>query len=309
MTYYATVRRILIIVFILNLLVALAKGGWGLYTGSLSMTSDGLHSLFDSCSNIIGLVGISLASRPPDREHPYGHSKFETFASLGIAVLLFASCFQIILAATNRVLHPAVPEVNEISFAIMGGTLAINVGIAAYEYIIGRRLKSSILVADSMHTRSDVYASVGVIAGLVAVKMGYPLADPIIALLITGLIILTGLEIIKDSSRILLDKALIEENVIAKRAMSVPGVCSCHRIRTRGAPGQMYVDLHIGVDSSLSLEAAHKVAEEVEDRIKGSVKGVEDVVVHMEPKDYCELSRDLNGKSNDGQTGKRTEEE
>lgn len=300
MTYYATVKRILIIIFILNILVALVKGGWGLYTGSLSMTSDGLHSLFDSSSNIIGLVGISLAARPPDREHPYGHSKFETFASLGIAVLLFASCFQIILAATNRFLHPTVPEVNELSFAIMGGTLAINVGIAAYEYIIGKKLKSSILVADSMHTRSDVYASIGVIVGLAAVKIGYPVADPLIALLITGLIILTGLEIIKDSSKILLDKALIEESVISKLAESVPGVCSCHRIRTRGAPGRMYVDLHVGVDSFLSLEAAHKVGEEVEDLIKGSIEGVEDVVVHMEPKDYCELKAEANRQNGKG---------
>jgi cation diffusion facilitator family transporter len=289
MTYYSTVKRILIIIFVLNLLVALSKGGWGLYTGSLSMTSDGLHSLFDASSNIIGLVGISLASRPPDRDHPYGHSKFETFASLGIAVLLFASCIQIIIAATDRFLHPTVPEVTGLSFIIMGATLAINVGIAAYEYIIGKKLKSSILVADSMHTRSDVYASIGVIFGLVAVKMGYPVADPIIALLITGLIILTGFEIIKDSSKVLLDKALIEESVILNLAVSVPGVCNCHRIRTRGTPGQTYVDLHICVDSSLSIEAAHKVSEEVEGLIKVSIEGVEDVVVHMEPKNYLEL--------------------
>jgi cation diffusion facilitator family transporter len=211
MTYYAIVRRILIIIFVLNLLVALAKGCWGLYTGSLSMTSDGLHSLFDASSNIIGLVGIWMASRPPDKEHPYGHSKFETFASLGIAVLLFATCIQIIIAAMDRFLNPSVPDVTELSFVIMGTTLAINVGISAYEYSIGKKLKSSILVADSMHTRSDVYASIGVIVGLAAVKMGYPVADPIIALLITGLIFLTGFEIIKDSSKILLDKALIEE--------------------------------------------------------------------------------------------------
>lgn len=292
MTYYATVRRILIIIFVLNLLVALAKGGWGLYTGSLSMTSDGLHSLFDASSNIIGLVGILLASRPPDREHPYGHSKFETFSSLGIAVLLFASCIQIIIAATDRFLHPTVPDVTEISFIIMGVTLAINVGISAYEYSIGKKLKSSILVADSMHTRSDVYASIGVIVGLAAVKMGYPMADPIIALLITGLIILTGFEIIKDSSKILLDKALIEENVILKLAVSVPGVCNCHCIRTRGVPGQMYVDLHVCLDSSLSFEMAHKVSEEVENLIKASIEGVEDVVVHVEPDGYNEQKVD-----------------
>ena len=93
MAYYDAVRRILIIIFVLNIAVALLKGGYGLLTNSLSMSADGLHSLFDSTSNIIGLVGISIASRPPDKEHPYGHAKFETFASLGIAVLLFASCY------------------------------------------------------------------------------------------------------------------------------------------------------------------------------------------------------------------------
>lgn len=250
------------------------------------MTSDGLHSLFDASSNIIGLVGITLASRPPDREHPYGHSKFETFASLGIAVLLFASCMQIFIAAADRFQNPSVPDVTWLSFGIMAMTLALNVGISAYEYSVGNKLKSSILVADSMHTRSDIYASIGVVGGLAAVKMGYPIADPIIALLITGLIILTGFGIIRDSSRVLLDKALIEESVILKLALSVPGVCNCHRIRTRGAPGQMYVDLHICMDSSLSLDMAHKVSENVENLIRISIEGVEDVVVHMEPDGY-----------------------
>jgi cation diffusion facilitator family transporter len=289
MAYYAVVRRILIIIFIINISVALVKGAYGLFTNSLSMTTDGLHSLFDSTSNIIGLVGISMASRPPDREHPYGHSKFETFASIGIAVLLFASCFQVIEAAIGRFVNPITPEITGLSFAIMGATLAINIGVSAYEYIIGKRLKSSILVADSMHTRSDIYASIAVILGLFAVKMGYPLADPLIALLITGLIILTGLEIIKESSKVLLDRALIEESVIKKLALSVDGVCNCHRVRTRGSPGQIFIDLHIGLDSTLSMDAAHRVAVAVEEKIKTFIEGVEDVVVHIEPKDYCEM--------------------
>ena len=234
MAYYDAVRRILIIIFVLNITVALLKGIYGLATNSLSMSADGLHSLFDSTSNIIGLVGIAIASRPPDKEHPYGHAKFETFASIGIAVLLFASCFQLILAAVGRFQNPSVPVVTELSFGITGLTLAINIGVSAYEYILGKRLKSSILVADSMHTRSDIYASIGVILGLIAIKMGYPLADPVIALLICGLIILTGLEIIKDSSSVLLDKAPIEESKIVDLAKSVDGVCTCHRVRTRG---------------------------------------------------------------------------
>ena len=288
-TYYSTVRRILIIIFVINISVALVKGIYGLLTNSLSMTTDALHSLFDSTSNIIGIVGISMASKPPDKEHPYGHSKFETFASIGIAILLFATCFQVLREAIDRFLNPIVPEITTLSFVIMGITLAINIGISAYEYIIGKKLNSSILVADSMHTRSDVYASIGVILGFIAVRMGYPLADPVIAVLITGLIVLTGLEIMKESSGVLLDKALIEESVIRRLAESVEGVCNCHRVRTRGSLGDMYIDLHVGVDSSLSIDEAHKVGMAVEEKIKSSIEGVKDVVVHLEPKDYCEL--------------------
>jgi len=289
MAYYETVRRILIIIFAINIATALAKGGYGLLTNSLSMSADGLHSLFDGTSNIIGLVGISLAARPPNREYPYGHAKFETFASLGIAVLLFSGSFQLVLAAVNRLQSQSTPQITEMSFAVMGITLLINIGVSAYEYILGKRLKSSILVADSLHTRSDIFASCGVILGLFAVKMGYPLADPVIALLICGLILLTGLEIVRENSRVLLDKALVEESLIVDLAKSVVGVCTCHGVRTRGMTGEIFVDLHIGVDSSLSIDAAHKVSEELESRIKSEISGVRDVVVHLEPRDYCEL--------------------
>lgn len=288
MAYYDAVRRILIIIFVLNIITALAKGGYGLFTNTLSMSADGLHSLFDSTANIIGLVGITLAARPPDREHPYGHAKYESFASIGIAVLLFASCLQLVLAALGRLRGGAVPDVTVLSFVIMGLTLIINIGVSSYEYILGRRLKSSILVADSLHTRSDIYASAGVILGLLAVKMGYPLADPVIALFICVLIIFTGLEILKDSSVILLDSAPIEEDVILDLAKSVGGVCSSHAVRTRGTAEEIYVDLHIGVDASLSIDSAHKVGEEVEHAIKSRLHGVRDVVVHLEPTGYCE---------------------
>lgn len=288
MAYYDAVRRILIIIFILNILTALAKGIYGLYTDTLSMSADGLHSLFDSTANIIGLVGISLAARPPDQDHPYGHAKYESFAAIGIAILLFASCLQLMLAAVDRLQSKAVPDVTQISFAIMASTLIINIGVSSYEYILGRRLKSSILVADSMHTRSDIYASMGVILGLFAVRMGYPLADPLIALFICLLIVHTGLEILKESSTALLDRAAVEEQVIIDLARSVEGVCNCHAVRTRGMAEEIYVDLHIGVDASLSLEKAHEVGEDVERAIKSRIPEVRDVVVHLEPRDYCE---------------------
>ncbi|MGB7544841.1 MAG: cation diffusion facilitator family transporter [Methanothrix sp.] len=287
MAYYDAVRRILIIIFILNILTALAKEIYGLYTDTLSMSADGLHSLFDSTANIIGLVGISLASRPPDRDHPYGHAKYESFAAIGIAILLFASCLQLMLAAVDRLQSRTIPDVTQISFAIMASTLIINIGVSSYEYILGRRLKSSILVADSMHTRSDIYASLGVILGLFAVRMGYPLADPLIALFICLLIVHTGLEILKESSTALLDRAAVDEQVIVDLARSVEGVCNCHAVRTRGMAEEIYVDLHIGVDASLSMDKAHEVGEDVERAIKSRIPEVRDVVVHLEPRDYC----------------------
>jgi len=288
MAYYDAVRRILIVIFVLNILTALAKGIYGLYTDALSMSADGLHSLFDSTANIIGLVGISIAARPPDRDHPYGHGKYESFAAIGIAILLFASCLQLVLAAVDRLQKGSVPDVTQLSFAIMALTLIINIGVSSYEYILGRRLKSSILVADSLHTRSDVYASVGVMLGLVAVRMGYPLADPLIALFICLLIVHTGLEIIRESSTALLDRAAIDEQVIVDLARSVEGVCSCHAVRTRGMAEEIYVDLHIGVEASLPMDQAHVVGEDVERAIKRSIPEVRDVVVHLEPRDHCD---------------------
>ncbi|MDD4653421.1 MAG: cation diffusion facilitator family transporter [Methanothrix sp.] len=290
MAYYETVRRILIIIFVINIATALAKGGYGLLTGSLSMSADGVHSLFDGTSNIIGLVGISLASRPADKEYPYGHAKFETFASLGIAMLLFISAIELAIAAAERLQSQSTPQITEMSFAVMGITMLINIGVSAYEYILGKRLRSSILVADSMHTRSDILASFGVILGLLAVEMGYPQADPVIALLICGLILMTGIEIVRDSSQVLLDKALLDERQIIDLAESVDGVCTCHSVRTRGTTGEIFVDLHIGVDSLLSIDAAHQVSEDVESMIKRGIPRVRDVVVHLEPKDYCELN-------------------
>ncbi len=288
MAYYDAVRRILIIIFVLNILTALAKGIYGLYTDTLSMSADGLHSFFDSTANIIGLVGISLAARPPDRDHPYGHAKYESFAAMGIAILLFAGCLQLIVSAAGRLQSGGSPNVTGLSFVVMALTLIINVGVSSYEYILGRRLKSSILVADSLHTRSDVFASLGVILGLFAVRVGYPLADPIIALFICALIIHTGLEIIRESSTALLDRAVIDEQVIVNLARSVEGVCNCHAVRTRGMAEEIYVDLHIEVDASLSMELAHEVGVDVERAIKGRIPEVRDVVVHLEPKDYCD---------------------
>lgn len=284
-SYYTAVKRVLIIVLILNIAVALAKIIYGWWTDSLSMVSDGFHSLFDGASNVIGIVGITLASRPPDLDHPYGHEKFETFASLGIAFLLFITCFEILQSAIGRFYNPQTPDITLVSFLIMIVTIFINLAVSHYEKHQGEKLGSTILIADSKHTRSDVYVSIAVIIGFIAIQMGFPIVDPVIAIIIAILIARMGISIIKTSSNVLLDSAPLDEDDIRRIVLLVPKVKEAHKIRSRGPPSHIYVDLHVTLESSSSVTEAHSIAHLVEFKLMKTIPEIEDVMVHVDPSD------------------------
>jgi len=284
-SYYTAVKRILLIILILNIAVALAKIIYGWWTNSLSMVSDGFHSLFDGTSNVIGIVGITLASRPPDPDHPYGHEKFETFASLGIAFLLFITCFEILQSAISRFYNPQTPDITIVSFLIMIVTILINLAVSHYEKRQGEKLGSTILIADSKHTRSDVYVSTAVIIGFIAIRMGLPIVDPVIAIIIAIFIAKMGIEIIRSSSSILLDSAPLDENVIRKIVLTVPKVKETHKIRSRGPLSNIYVDLHVTLESCSSVTEAHAITHLVEFKLKRTIPEIEDVMVHVDPCD------------------------
>jgi cation diffusion facilitator family transporter len=277
------VQRVLIIVLFLNLFVAFAKIIYGTLSGTLSMTADGYHSLFDGVSNIVGLVGSFIAARPPDKEHPYGHQKYETLASIFIALLLIYVGFEIFRNALDRFLIRGIPEVTAISFLVMLGTMCINYLVTRYEYGMGVALRSQVLIADSMHTKSDIYVSLSVIAGLVAIKLGFPLLDPLIALLISFLIFRAGFRIMGESSKILLDISRLEEEEICRLVLGVEGVLGCHKIRTRGGMGGVWIDMHVLVQADMSLEEAHLISHRVSKLLKAEYRDVTDVVVHLEP--------------------------
>ncbi len=278
------VRGVLIVTLILNLAVALLKIVFGLIANSISMVADGAHSLFDGVSNVVGLVAIKIASKPPDADHPYGHRKYETFATIGIAVLLAITGFGILESALRRLQDPTAPEITILTFSIMIITLLTNIFVSGYEYRKGKELKDEFLIADSYHTRTDIFVSISVILGFIFIKLGYPLFDPIIAMLITVLIGKLGYRIIKEGSRILCDASAIDPNEIKKVVMEVPGVVSCHKIRTRGGDNEIYMDLHIRIDSKLSVEDGHNISHRVESLIKKKVCGVRDITIHIEPK-------------------------
>lgn len=282
-TRYASIRNTLIFVFVLNLAVAAAKGIYGYLTNSVSMLADGFHSLFDGTSNILGLIGIYIASKPADPDHPYGHTKFETIASLGIGVLLSITAVQILIASYRRLFTGAVPDVTELSFAIMLATIAVNVIVSTYERRRGKALASELLISDSLHTRSDIFVSISVIASLIAVRIGFPIVDVIMAFIIAGIIGLMAFSILRESSQILCDASAIGYDEIRGVVVNIEGVRDSHAIRTRGRRNEIYLDLHVLVDPKISIDKAHDIADEVETEIRRCYPEITDVLVHVEP--------------------------
>ena len=281
-TRFQQIKRILWQILGINLLVAGAKVMVGLSIGSLSMVADGFHSILDASSNVLGLIGSTLAARPPDANHPYGHQKFETFATLGIGLLLLLAGWNVLKGVLARFMEGSIPEVTGGSFVILIITLMLNIWVARYERRQGQRLKSSLLLADAAHTKSDIFVSLSVLASLAAVKLGWLWVDAVVALLIIVVIGHTGWQIARDALQVLTDCAVVETTSVEQVALSVAGVQSCHKIRSRGTHQAPQVDLHIQVDGDLSLREAHQLGHLAQDQLKKEL-GLADVIVHVEP--------------------------
>jgi len=281
------VQRVFIIVLILNLVVALAKAAFGLLAGSVSMVADALHSGFDSFSNIIGIIALYLAGKPPDPKHPYGHGKIETLGTLVIGAMLLLTAAGILLEGYRRLVSPVTPAITPVTVAVMVGTLIINIAVSTYERRRGEEYRSQILIADSLHTRSDVFVSTAVLGGFLAIRLGFPQADPIIAFAIGLLIARMGVGILYDAAEVLTDAMNLPCDPALIRAVvtDTPGVAGYHDFRCRGKPGEIFADIHITVDPALPVAGAHAISDEVERRLKEMVPGLAEVVVHIEPDD------------------------
>lgn len=280
---YSDVVRVLYRVLVLNLAVAAAKIVLGYVTGAVSVLSDGFHSLTDSASNVVALVGVSIARRPPDEEHPYGHRKYETMASLAILAFLAIVLVEVLVAAYDRLVHGGTPRVFPEGVGVMAVTLVINLFVVRYERREGQRLNSEVLLADAKHTRSDVLTSIAVLGALGGVWLGYPLLDPLAALFVAAFIGHACWEIAQEASRILSDQIVIAEDDVRVVVQSVPDVMGCHQIRTRGPADHVFMDLHIWLDGRTPLEEAHATSHVVKDRLMNRFPHLVDVVIHIEP--------------------------
>jgi cation diffusion facilitator family transporter len=258
----------------------------GYWTGSLSLMADALHSVTDSANNVLGLVAIKFSSPLPDREHPYGHNKFEAVGALGIAAFLGIACFEIVQGAVERIIKGGEPvRVSPPELWLLLIVLGVNIFVAFYERNVGRRVGSSILVADATHTMSDVWVTISVIGGLIGVWLGYQLLDVLLAFPVALLVFWSGWSVLKENLPWLVDQMAIAPEIIHTIAVSVPGVLNCHDIASRGVIGrQVFIEMHLIVDAR-DVETAHNITEEVERQLEQRFSPVR-ILIHVEPPAY-----------------------
>ena len=291
------VRRVLWLTLLLNLFVMTLKFVLGLATGSLSLQADALHSVTDSVNNILGLVTNRFSSPKPDREHPYGHQKFEAVGALGIAAFLGIACFEILRGAVEKIFfatESVAARVTPTELWLLLVVLGVNIFVAFYERNVGRRVKSPILIADAKHTMSDIWVTIVVIAGLIGVWQAENLnipqlqwLDTILAFPVALLVFHSGWEVISENLPWLVDEMAIAPEAIYEVAIAIPGVVSCHDIASRGMLGrQVFIEMHLIVDTD-DLILAHQITEQIEDALEkrfGTVR----VIIHVEPREYEE---------------------
>jgi cation diffusion facilitator family transporter len=274
-------RQTLLIVLAANLVLALAKGGSGLLTGSVGMAADGLHSLLHSVGALVGLVGLSLAERPADRSHPYGYERYEPLAAVGIVGFMLLAVREILTEAWTRFSVEANVDVGAWSLALMLLATLLTFGLSLWERQRGERLGSTVLATDGRRSLSDVLVSLTVLGGLVAARLGFPLFDLLVSLAIAGVIGWTGWTSLRELSAILTDAAIADLDQIARVAATVGGVRGVHRVRARSAAGMVRVDLHVTVDPSMCAALAHELTHQVVLRVQAEVGGITEVLVHV----------------------------
>jgi cation diffusion facilitator family transporter len=281
------VRFVLVVTLFLNLGVVAIKALVGWMTGSLSLIADALHSVTDSVNNILGLVTNQLASPHPDRDHPYGHHKYEAVGALGIAAFLGITCFEILQNVVERASTQSQPvRVSGTELWLLVIVLGINIFVAFYERSVGLRLNSSILIADAFHTMSDVWITLSVLIGLMGIWLfDFQSLDWILAIPVALLVLKSAWDVLRNNLPWLVDEVAIAPEAIHETVMAIPGVVNCHDIASRGLLGrQVFIDMHLIVNA-LDVETAHTISETVELMLEEKY-GPARVTIHIEPPAY-----------------------
>jgi cation diffusion facilitator family transporter len=280
----AEVRRVLHIMLAVSLVLVAAKTAAGVATGSLSILGGAFDSGLDVMTTLAAIALARVAAAEPDEQHPYGHEKFEALGALAMVAFLSISVFELVQSAVGRLREGGHEDVDSwLGVAVMGSSLVLGLAASLFERRKGRALNSELLLADAAHLRADVYVTLAILAGLLLVKLGWQSGDAWTALLVAVLILRTGWEILRETVPVLVDEAAVESTEIRRMAEAMHGVEAAYDVRSRGRPGARFAELTIVVPTEIGLEAAHDIADLVEEEVRRRL-GARRVVVHVEPR-------------------------
>ena len=277
------VKRAAALSVLAAMLLTLMKLIVGYITNSLGVISEALHSGLDLVAAGITFIAVKSASEGPDLEHPYGHGKIENFAALAETILLWITSGWIIYEAFRRILTQEFIEPNIWGIAVMLVSIFVDFERSQMLYKTANTFKSQALEADALHFRTDMLSSVVVLIGLILVQLGFPIGDPLGALGVSVVILFVSYNLGKRSFDYLVDRAPegIREKVV-EECSKIPGIIDCSQVRARTSGPDLFVDVVITVDETVTTNKAHRITESIESSLSG-LAPVVDVVVHVEP--------------------------
>jgi len=271
-----------------NVCQTLIKIGFGILGQSAALIADGIHSLSDLLSDLLVIIAVRLGSREADYEHPYGHRRFETIATVILGVSLIVIGGAIAWAVMSRMENPEhLPVPNVLSLSIAGFSILVNEWLYHYTKRIARKTRSKLLMANAWHQRSDAISSLVVLFGIGAVMLGYPLADAIAAIVVALMVAKIGLNLVLESIKELVDTSLPPKLVaeIRHAIMDINGVEGIHLLRTRHMGEDALIDAHIVVDPRITVSEGHTIGDTVRNELMRRFDDVMDVLVHVDPED------------------------
>jgi len=268
-----------------NLVLTVTQLVVGVVAKSQGLIADGIHSLSDLVADFVVLFASHHSQKDADEDHPYGHQRFETAASLVLGALLLAVGVGMLWSAVRKLEAPeTVPTVHLMALWVAGGALVAKELLFRYMLAVAKRVKSSMLVANAWHARSDAASSLVVSLGIIGNLAGYPILDPIAALIVGFMVAKMGWEFGWDALHDLMDRAVDEQEVQAIRQTlrETPGVSDVHDVRTRKMGDMIVVDAHLEVDAALTVEAGHDIAVEARKRVLQRHR-VLNLMTHVDP--------------------------
>lgn len=271
-----------------NTVLVILKLVVGFYTGAVSIISEAAHSGVDLLASVIAFYAVRKADKPPDGNHAYGHGKFENLSGAIEAILIVGAAVWIVYEAGDKINAAKVPEFLEYGIVIMLISIGVNYWVSERLFKVAKQTDSHALEADGLHLRADIWTSIGVLAGLVVIRFtGLAWLDPVIAIVVAGVVFKAGYGMTKKSLYELTDISLPaeEEQIIADVVTSHEEVISFHQLRTRRSGSWRLIDMHLILCKDMHLDKAHDVCDKIEAEIKEKL-GPCDVVIHLEPCDH-----------------------